>query len=167
MGSVRTHIAASAVMLAVTAWLGTGGAGAAQDPLALAESWLQVLINTAQAGDAAGAQAAALEYANAIQRAVREIQQGATGPRGHKGLPPGIATAARRVREATWRHLQVLYALLPHLSPQAEPAVEHAIQAASKGYEQAMAALQASAARSVGLHGAGQQEAGTRRRGKP
>jgi hypothetical protein len=70
-----------------------------------------------------------------------------SGTVGTREPPPGLAVAARTVEEATRRHLTVLQGLLGRVPEQARPALQHALEAAKRGHEQANVALDRAAER--------------------
>jgi len=119
---------AVAVSLVLAALLASAPAGAAPaDRVAAADKWLEAIVVAARSGDLPGLRAAVGHYIRAVRNAL--------------GGPPGLKVAAERVREATRRHLKVLQELLERVPSSARPAIEKAIEAASRGYEEATAAL--------------------------
>jgi hypothetical protein len=83
-------------------------------------------------------------YVRELRAAVEAPRQALSAPR---EPPPGLAVAARTVEEATRRHRTVLQGLLGRVPEQARPALEHALEAAKRGHEQANVALDRAAER--------------------
>jgi hypothetical protein len=83
-------------------------------------------------------------YVRELRAAVEALRQALLAP---GELPPGLAVAARTVEEATGRHLTVLEGLLGRVPEQARPALQHALEAAKRGHEQANVALDRAAER--------------------
>jgi hypothetical protein len=94
--------------------------------------------------EGSGCPAAAWRYVRELRAAVEALRQAMSAP---GEPPPGLAVAARTVEEATRRHLTVLQGLLGRVPEQARPALEHALEAAKRGHEQATAALDRAAER--------------------
>ncbi len=96
------------------------------------DAHLHAIVDAARTGDAALIRAAVDRYLSALQNAVREM----------RGCTCGLGIAAQRVREATRKHLEVLRSLPDRVPEQARPAIEHAIEVASRGHKEATEALE-------------------------
>ena len=94
--------------------------------------------------EGSGCPAAAWRYVRELRAAVEALRQAMSAP---GEPPPGVAVAAREVEEATRRHLTVLESLLGRVPEQAWPALQHALEAAKRGHEQANVALDRAAER--------------------
>ena len=102
------------------------------------EAAFSELLQAARSGDVDSIRAAAWGYVRQLRAAVEALRQALSAP----GEPsPGLAVAARTVEEATRRHLTVLEGLLGRVPEPARPALQHALEVAKRGHEQATAAL--------------------------
>jgi hypothetical protein len=98
------------------------------------EAAFSEVLQAARSGDVNLIRAAAWRYVRELRAAVEALRQALSAP---GEPPPGLAVAARTVEEATRRHLTVLQSLLGRVPEQARPALEHALEAAKRGHEQA------------------------------
>jgi len=130
---MRTVVVLAILVFATLLPAGTARS-ASVDHIDAAGKWLQAIVAAARSGDVQGIEAAVVQYVQAVRNAVDEIHA-------RQGSPPGLRVAAERVQEATQRHLKVLQELLQRVPEGARPAIQKAMEAASRGYEVATAAL--------------------------
>jgi hypothetical protein len=108
------------------------------------EAAFSEVLQAARSGDVNLIRAAVWRYVRELRAAVEALRQALSAP---GEPPPGLAVAARTVEEATRRHLTVLEGLLGRVPEQARAALQHALESAKRGHEQATAALDRAAER--------------------
>jgi len=125
------------VMLAVTELPGAYAATAGWR--SRVEAAFSEPLHAARTGNVDLIRAAASRYVQELRTAVEAFRQALASP--GESPPPGLIVAARTVEEVTRRHLTVLEGLLGRVPERAQPAIQHALEVAKTGHDQATAAL--------------------------